>query len=105
VQSATFDYGKFAAAGADETMIEFRSRREGDFLPIANGRKKLQNLLVDEKVPKELRDKVMFAAIGSEILWIPAQPELGIIKSRYNSRYKLDMDTKKTLKLELICEI
>lgn len=105
VQTAVFDYDKFKAAQADETKIEFRSRREGDFLPIANGRKKLQNLLVDEKVPKELRDKVMFAAIGSEILWIPAQPELGIIKSRYNSRYKLDMDTKKTLKLELICEI
>lgn len=104
-QAATFDYEKVAAVFGPDPRIEFRSRRAGDFLPVKNGRKKLQDLLVDEKVPKELRDKVEFAAIGSEILWIPQQPELGIIKNRYNPKYKLDMDTKKVLQLELICEI
>ena len=102
---AVFDYEKFTAAQCDETRIELRTRREGDFLPLTNGRKKLQNYFTDEKVPKEARDKVRFAAIGSEILWIPAQPELGIKKSRYNPKYKLDSATKNRLILELICEI
>ncbi len=105
VQQAVFDYDKVSAVFGKEPQVEFRTRREGDYLPVKNGRKKLQNFFVDEKIPKEARDKVRFAAAGSEIFWIPAQPEYGVIKNRYNPKYKLDMDTKKALILELIYEI
>jgi len=59
--------------GASE-MIELRQRRTGDWMAITTGgmlhRKKLQDMLVDMKVPKSLRDDLPLAAIGSEILWI-----------------------------------
>lgn len=103
--AAVFDADKIALVFGEGFRVELRTRCKGDFLPMTKGRKKLQNLLVDEKVPKEARDSVEFAAIGSEILWIPAQPELGIKKSRYNPKYKLDLTTKKRLILELFCEI
>lgn len=122
--AAVFDYDKIKAAfgdiacnadgsAADQAgsgagigpRIELRTRREGDYLPVKNGRKKLQDYFIDEKVPKENRDSVKFAAFGSEILWIMTQSEQGIMKNRYNPKYKLDMDTKKALILELVCEM
>lgn len=106
--AAVFDYDKiteaFGGQGADR-RIQLRTRRSGDYLYIPGGRKKLQNYFVDEKIPKELRDRVEFTAIGSEILWIMEQPALGIEKARYNSRYKLDETTKKCLILEIIYEM
>lgn len=58
-----------------ETQICLRSRKKGDFLRIRMGdgrlhRKKLQDLFVDMKIPKSMRDEIPLAAIGNEILWI-----------------------------------
>ena len=104
MQVARFDYDKVTGFhGAAQP--ELRTRREGDFLSIIGGRKKIQNLFVDMKVPKEHRDNVMVVAIGSEILWLPVQPEKGVKRARYSHRCKLDMNTKKCLKLEYDCEI
>lgn len=50
--------------------LEIRNRRPGDFIDIGSGRKKVQDMLVDMKVPREYRDQVRLAAIGSEVLWI-----------------------------------
>ncbi len=103
-QTATFDADKIAAIHGDAQPV-LRTRREGDYIAIKGGRKKLQNLFVDMKVPKEYRDSIKIAAIGSEILWLPVQPDKGIKKARYSHRYKLDADTKKCLMLEFDCEI
>lgn len=106
--TAVFDYDKIEEAfGGVETVqaIQLRTRRAGDYLKLSGGRKKLQNYFIDEKIPKELRDRVKFAAVGNEILWIMEQPELGVTKPRYNPEYKLDKTTKKLLVLELIYEI
>ncbi len=51
-----------------------RSRREGDFLRIFDSRhrlceKSLQDLFTDAKIPREKRDAVPLAAVGSEIVW------------------------------------
>jgi tRNA(Ile)-lysidine synthase len=104
LQIARFDYDKVAEIHGD-AQLELRTRREGDFLSINGGRKKLQDLFVDMKVPKEYRDSIKVAAIGSEILWLPVQPEKGVKRARYSHRCKLDMNTKKCLKLEYDCEI
>ncbi|MGN0712795.1 MAG: tRNA lysidine(34) synthetase TilS [Anaerovoracaceae bacterium] len=78
--------------------IILRSRKTGDFMTIATGgglhRKKLQDLLVDMKVPKAERDRLQVAAIGSEILWIlPGEKEktgnLGK-KGRFSAGYRTD---------------
>lgn len=102
--TAAFDYDKIKAVYG-EAEICLRTRKEGDYIAIANGRKKIQDLFIDMKVPKENRDAVLVAAIGREVLWLPHQPELGVKKTRYSNLYKLDIDTKNTLLLELVCEI
>lgn len=103
-RSAAFDYDKFTAIHGGAEIV-LRTRREGDFLAIRGGRKKIQDLFIDMKVPKEHRDSVLVAAAGSEVLWLPEQPEKGVTKARYSVRCKLDMDTKKCLMLEIDCEI
>lgn len=53
--------------------INLRTREPGDVLTITGGKhKKLKDILVDEKVPKSLRESLPVVAIGKRILWIPA---------------------------------
>ena len=81
------------------SMIVARSREPGDFivLPGVGGRKRIQDFMVDLKVPKDLRDGIYIVAIGNEILWIPK----GITNARYTQNYKVTGETKKVLTLEL----
>lgn len=62
-------YGEGAAQ-----QITLRRRQQGDYMQIRIGgalhRKKLQDIFVDMKMPKEDRDHLLLAAIGKEILWI-----------------------------------
>lgn len=62
-----FDYDKIA----DKFVL--RNRQTGDFLLIneSGGRKKLKDYFIDEKVPREMRDRLPVFAAGSQILWIP----------------------------------
>jgi tRNA(Ile)-lysidine synthase len=85
------------------SMIAARSREPGDFivLPGVGGRKRIQDFMVDLKVPKDLRDGVYIVAIGNEILWIPK----GLTNARYTQNYKVTVETKKVLTLELDGEL
>ena len=47
-----------------------RTRRPGDRIRLAGGTKKLSNLLIDRKVPREDRDALRVLASGSEVLWV-----------------------------------
>lgn len=76
-------YGEDAAE-----KITLRTRMAGDFMTISIGgslhRKKLQDIMVDGKIPKNQREKVQLAAIGSEILWIlPGENRRGRISGAY----------------------
>ncbi len=51
--------------------IEFRPRRPGDRLPLKEGSKSIQDLMVDEKIPKDRRNHILLAAAGSVILCVP----------------------------------
>ncbi|MGN0715949.1 MAG: tRNA lysidine(34) synthetase TilS, partial [Anaerovoracaceae bacterium] len=95
--------------------IILRRRKAGDFMTIATGgglhRKKLQDLLVDMKVPKAEREKLQVAAIGSEILWIlPGEKEktgsLGK-KGRFSAGYRTDSagfgEQEAIIVLEYLC--
>ena len=70
-----------------------RGRKTGDYMIVnqEGNRKKLNRILIDEKVPKEERDHIPVVALGSEILWIT-----GI---RMSERYKITAGTKKILEL------
>jgi tRNA(Ile)-lysidine synthase len=85
------------------SMIVARPREPGDFivLPGVGGRKRIQDFMVDLKVPKDLRDGIYIVAIGNEILWIPK----GLTNARYTQNYKVTDDTKKVLTLELDGEL
>ena len=91
---ACFDRGKLAArfGEAPEERILWRTRREGDVLLLRDGRKKLQDLFVDDKVPRFRRDKVRMAVIDSEVLWIPLQEGL-IRRARYTAAYSVGAET------------
>ena len=50
--------------------LVFRHRRPGDFIELPAGRKKLKDVLIDDKVPREERSRLLLLANGQEILWI-----------------------------------
>ena len=104
---AAFDYVKFLAEhGKTEGNIKFRTRQEGDYLPFKNGRKKLHDFLIDEKVPRESRDEMGFFAIGREILWLVPSEHFAkkdaVEKGRFSQKYQIDNSTRLVLLLEII---
>ncbi len=89
-RTAQFDAQTLMDVYGDDACekIVLRTRQTGDFMTIFTSgglhRKKLQDILVDMKVPKHLRDQVKLAAIGSEILWIlPGDGRNGRVSSAY----------------------
>ena len=57
--------------------------------------KKLQDIFVDDKIPKDDRDRIYFAALGSEVLFIPEQQS--IPRPRWSTGYKVTQGTKRVL--------
>lgn len=60
-----FDYDKI------EKNLFCRTRRTGDVIRLQAGRKKIKDVFIDEKIPKEERDRIPLIAAEQEILWIP----------------------------------
>lgn len=58
--------------GLEEINPVFRFRKSGDFitLPKRNVTKSLKKFLIEEKIPREIRDKLIVLANGNEILWL-----------------------------------
>lgn len=56
----------------DGASLSVRSRREGDvFYPVGmNGRKKLKDYFIDQKLPRDLREITPILICGDEIAWI-----------------------------------
>lgn len=103
--TAVFDMDKLAEvydfAGGPLSLIFARTREPGDFIALSVGHKAIQDLFVDMKVPKHLRDTVYMAAIGNEILWIPE----GVCRARYSDNYKVSEETERVLILEMSFEL
>ena len=71
-----FDYPLF-----QENEIIVRNRKSGDRIQIKgmDGRKKVKNIFIDEKIPKRLRSHQPIIEANGQIIWIP-----GIKKSNLN---------------------
>ena len=84
-----FDYDKIIGS------VFLRTREAGDYLEINkdHGKKSLQDYLVNEKVPKEERDRVMLLACENHILWV--------VGKRISEYYKVTKETKKVLKVQV----
>ena len=85
-----FDYDKII------NCLEVRNRLSKDYLTVNNqlATKTLKDYMIDEKIPKEMRDKIPVVADGSHILWI--------IGYRISEAYKITDKTKTVIELEYI---
>ena len=92
VYTKWFDYDKIG------TNLILRTRRPGDWLRLGKEvhRKKLKNYLIDAKISRPERDKMMLLAQGDEIIWV--------IGHRMNAYYKVDDTTGVVLEVSLIEE-
>ncbi|MGC2871839.1 tRNA lysidine(34) synthetase TilS [Ihubacter sp. mB4P-1] len=100
---AAFDYDSLAAEHGEGFLqqLTIRHRMPGDYIAIGGGgRKKLQNLFVDCKIPRDERNQLFVAAVGHEILWI--LPHRGW--SRFSTKYQPGEMTKRVICIEIICE-
>ncbi|MBR5122510.1 MAG: tRNA lysidine(34) synthetase TilS [Anaerotignum sp.] len=63
-----------------------RTRKPGDLIALKNGRKKIKDLFIDEKVPRSERDILPLIAAGEEVLWAKGL--------RVSENFRPDDDTK-----------
>ncbi len=85
--SKWFDYDKISGT------LSVRTRREGDYLTLAGGvRKSLNRFFIDEKVPRDERDRISLLADGSHILWV--------VGMRISEYYKVTEETQRILQAE-----
>lgn len=82
-----FDYDKIGCA------LFCRTRQKGDSLAIRNGRKKLKDFMIDEKIPREERDSLPLIALDSDILWV--------VGKRISVAYQPDEATKRYLTVQI----
>lgn len=82
-----FDYDKIIG------KIKLRYRKIGDkFMPFGmKGSKKLKDLFIDLKIPKDERDDIPLILFGEEIAWI--------VGYRISEKFKIDKNTKNILQI------
>ncbi len=83
-----FDYDKINGS------LLVRTRCEGDFIMVQDGqhKKSLNRYFIDEKIPKDKRDKILLLADGSHILWV--------IGERISEYYKVSSETKNIIEIQ-----
>jgi len=85
-----FDYDKI------ESNVILRKKKEFDYIQINRdgSSKSLKSFLINSKIPKRVRDEMLFLAAGSHILWIP-----GI---RASEGFHVDDGTRRVLVAEVV---
>ena len=73
--------------------LVLRHRQPGDFIGLPTGHKKLKEVLIDDKVPRERRQGLLLLAAGHEILWI--------VGRRRTSHYPVTDQTKRILYFQI----
>ena len=104
---AAFDFDKFSKEYPGRLGdLTLRTRREGDYLPMRKGSKKIQDLLVDSKVRKIARGSILMVCIDSEVMWILPSDEFAgereKTKGRFSPKFHIDKTTKRVLFIELV---
>lgn len=86
-------YTKWFDCDRIEGMPVVRTRRPGDFMILADGsHKALKRFMIDEKIPRQLRDQVPLLADGSHVMWV--------IGYRVSEFYKIGQDTTHVMQAE-----
>ena len=73
--------------------VILRNRSSGDYLTINAklSEKSLKDYFINEKIPKEERDKILLLADGNHIIWV--------IGYRISEYYKISADTKRVMEI------
>lgn len=89
-------YTKWIAYDTIKHDVCLRTRRTGDYLIVNQngGRKKLKDYMIDQKIPREERDKVLLLAEDSHILWV--------VGWRISEAAKVTKQNKKILKIQMM---
>lgn len=83
-----FDYDRIKGT------LSVRTRKEGDYFLLRDGKKKLlRRYLIDEKIPEAERDKLLLLTEGSHVLWV--------IGYRISEYYKVSETTEKILEVSV----
>lgn len=104
---AAFDFDAFNKVYPGKVgEIRLRTRQSGDYIAIKDGKsKKLQDFFVDAKIPAVERDRILVAAIGSEILWVLPSEHMNSDRLRkfgkFSQNYQITEATSRVLFLEL----
>lgn len=89
-------YTKWLDCDKIEELLEWRTRRIGDYLeirtPSGRGRKTIKSLFIDEKVPRPERDAIPLLTQGSHVLWVAG--------GRICESCKIRGDTQQILRVE-----
>ncbi|HJD42016.1 MAG TPA: tRNA lysidine(34) synthetase TilS [Candidatus Mediterraneibacter quadrami] len=88
-------YTKWLDYDIIKNSLSIRKRRPGDYLRIDNtgSRQKLKTYFINEKIPREERDKLWLIADGPEIVWIPGY--------RMNCAYYVTESTERILEIKI----
>ncbi len=92
-------YTKWFDCDKIKQCVEIRTRRQGDYLTIADKRgntvhKSLKDYMITEKIPREIRDEIPVIAVGSHVLWLAGW--------RISQAFKVDDNTKRVLQVRLL---
>ena len=82
-----FDYDKIT------TALFLRPRKEGDYLTIDDAlhKQSLKRYLINEKVPKDIRDSLFVLVDESHVLWVPGY--------RTSTGFRVEEETKRVLEV------
>ena len=83
-----FDYDKI------KCTLSVRYRKTGDYMILpGGGRKTVKAFMIDEKIPREDRDRIPLVTDGNHVLWI--------VGYRISEYYKITEDTRTVMQIQL----
>ena len=93
------EYTKWLDCDKILESLVFRFRQTGDYLSLADGRggtihKSLKDYMINEKIPREDRDRMPLLAEGKHVVWLTGY--------RISEYYKVNENTKRILQVKLI---
>ena len=87
-------YTKWFDCDKIKSRLSVRTRRSDDCLVVnQNGdHKKLTRCMIDDKIPREIREQIPVIAEGSEVLWL--------VGGRISEKYKITSCTRNVLEIK-----
>lgn len=86
-------YTKWFDCDKIKGTLSVRSRETGDYITLKDGRKKtVKAFMIDEKIPRQERDRIPLLAEGHHVLWI--------VGYRISEFYKITDETKQVLQVK-----